>query len=287
MSQFLTKLVIEVSKRILAFIAIPLFTFYVRWIKFGSPGMGVWLVGENRGIPTYDNGYYFYLNCCNKYPQHRIFFLCQKRPKENDVFLKDQENVIIFGSLKHYYYFALSSICFYTHEYRDVLYKTSFRAFGRNKKLVYLHHGVLGLKKFDQSYSQNCNAMDLFCIAFDHEHRILAEEAGVDDGRIIHTGYARYDNFRDEPRPEKSEICYFPTYRGWEYPLSLSYGLGFKINSLINTIINDLIINNTDLKAVPHLVNSGITIKKYLADGKLFDIIDDLLSLFGECFMHA
>ncbi len=49
-------------------------------------------------------------------------------------------------------------------------------------------------------------------------------------------------------------------------------------------IINDMIINNTTLKSVPHLVNSGVTIKKYLADGKLFDLLDDLVSLIGGTF---
>ena len=49
-------------------------------------------------------------------------------------------------------------------------------------------------------------------------------------------------------------------------------------------IINDLIVNNTDLKIVTHTINSGITILKYLADGKLFDLLDDLVSLIGSTY---
>ena len=49
-------------------------------------------------------------------------------------------------------------------------------------------------------------------------------------------------------------------------------------------IINDLIVNNTDLKSVTHGINSGITVIKYLADGKLFDLLDDLVSLIGSTY---
>jgi len=49
-------------------------------------------------------------------------------------------------------------------------------------------------------------------------------------------------------------------------------------------IIQDLIINNTSLKSVTHNIKSGITIRKYLADGKLFDLLDDLVSLIGATF---
>ena len=46
----------------------------------------------------------------------------------------------------------------------------------------------------------------------------------------------------------------------------------------------DLVKNNTNLKVVPSNVNSGLTIVKFLADGKLFDLIDDLVSLIGATF---
>lgn len=49
-------------------------------------------------------------------------------------------------------------------------------------------------------------------------------------------------------------------------------------------IINDLIINNTCHIVVPYPVCSGLIITNYLADGKLFDLVDDLISLMGATF---
>ena len=49
-------------------------------------------------------------------------------------------------------------------------------------------------------------------------------------------------------------------------------------------IVHDLIVNNTTFTSIPFNGKSGITITQYFADGKLFDIIDDLLSLFGATF---
>jgi len=49
-------------------------------------------------------------------------------------------------------------------------------------------------------------------------------------------------------------------------------------------IINDLVINNTCHIVVPYPVCSGLLITNYLADGKLFDLVDDLISLMGATF---
>ena len=49
-------------------------------------------------------------------------------------------------------------------------------------------------------------------------------------------------------------------------------------------IVHDLILNNTDFISIPFQGVSGITLLQYFADGKLFDIIDQLMSLFGATF---
>jgi len=49
-------------------------------------------------------------------------------------------------------------------------------------------------------------------------------------------------------------------------------------------IVHDLIVNNTEFISVPFPGNSGITITRFTADGKLFDVINDLMRLIGATF---
>jgi len=49
-------------------------------------------------------------------------------------------------------------------------------------------------------------------------------------------------------------------------------------------ILKDVLVNNTDFKIVDYPISSGITIDKYISEGKIFDIIDDLISLLGAIF---
>lgn len=49
-------------------------------------------------------------------------------------------------------------------------------------------------------------------------------------------------------------------------------------------IVHDLIVNNTDFISVPFPGSSGVRITRFTADGKLFDVINDLMRLIGATF---
>jgi CDP-glycerol glycerophosphotransferase (TagB/SpsB family) len=82
-------------------------------------------------------------------------------------------------------------------------------------KLVFLHHGVLGFKKFNDYYLNDKNRMDIFTVGSEAERRILIETIGVNSDIVKVTGYARYDFLRNELPRHRRQIVYMPTYRDW------------------------------------------------------------------------
>lgn len=85
----------------------------------------------------------------------------------------------------------------------------------KNKKHIFLQHGVLGLKKVDYIYRKtNKNAVDLFVVSSDYEKDIVKNNFGYDEDEIIVTGLSRWDVLKDQSSGE-STILIMPTWRSW------------------------------------------------------------------------
>ena len=182
---------------------------YVR--KNGS----CWLIGENRGECLKENGYWFYKYCRENYPEQDVYFVIKEFSPFYQKELSTDPFVIEFGSIKHAKIFSVSSICFYTHTYKDIIYRRIFEVFGKPKQLVYLHHGVFGFKKFNSFYYLHRNDMKIFTVGNNFEKEILVNQAHVDKEKIKVTGYARYDALVDRASTDSLQIVYMPTHRNF------------------------------------------------------------------------
>ena len=86
---------------LLALLFFPASIFY----KFFRLQEAIWLIGENEGRCLNDNGYVFFKSCRENQPNRLIYFLTRKESINNDPFLKTDSNIIVFGSLKHIFFF--------------------------------------------------------------------------------------------------------------------------------------------------------------------------------------
>lgn len=199
----------------------------------------IWLIGENAGDCLQDNGYYFYRYCREQHPRDNTFFLINKSsPFYNE--LRKDNHVILYGSFRHIELFFSANILFYTHNFKDILYKKLFNFFRKNQKLVYLHHGVLGFKKFDKFYSKNKNAMNIFTVGSELEKDILITQEGVYQEKIKTTGYARYDYLKNKVHAK--EIVYIPTHRSMTTADIKNTDFYLKTQSLLNnTELNEFL----------------------------------------------
>jgi CDP-glycerol glycerophosphotransferase (TagB/SpsB family) len=219
----------------------------------GTSG-NVWLIGENRGDCLSDNGFSFYKYCRAREDGKEVYFVGKASNPIIQEELAGDDHILRYGSFRHAVIFCQASTCFYTHTYRDLTYRRFFEWFGGGKDLVYLHHGVLGFKKFDHFYHMKRNIMRVFTVGSNLEKSILLDQAGVDRERVQVTGYARYDSLRDQSDVGERQIVYMPTHRNY---LSSRKDVGSfisRINSFLNSenLIELLKRNKAQLLVCPH-----------------------------------
>lgn len=199
----------EVWGRLLAMLVLPVYSIFPP----EDPDSEIWLIGENQGECLEDNGFSFYRYCRTRHSSKSVYFLIKTTsPLYREISSAD-ENVVKYGSLNHVLMFSRAKLLFYTHTCRDVMYRRFFEMFGRGKSLVFLHHGTLGFKKFDPFYQRNRNIMDLFTVGSALEQDILVNRAGVDESRVLLTGYARSDFLAQDTSGPERQVLFMPTHR--------------------------------------------------------------------------
>lgn len=198
-------------------LAIILYPFALAY-RFVQKNKSIWLIGENEGRCLDDNGYTFYKFCRNKYPQRAIYFVTRKESINVDPFLKTDSQIIIFGSLKHIFFFLLSNKLIYSHAQSDVGYIQIIKIFKRNCTRVFLQHGIIAFKKIHSTYRKNHNEMDIFIVSSDFEKKIVIDNFDFDEKIIRVTGLARYDTLTNQPFSSQKSILYMPTWRNWAFP---------------------------------------------------------------------
>lgn len=215
----------------------------------------IWLIGEARGACLRENGYHFFLYCRAQHPEKRTYFVIDKAsPHHND--LANNPYVLTYGSLRHITAYLEATTCFYTHTYSDFIFRELYLLHHKGKHLVFLHHGVLGFKMFDQRYVSDRNIMDLFVVGSSLERDILIDHAGVVPDKVKVTGYPRYDSMTSSTSAAKVQIAYLPTHRNW---LKVASG---------NFRETDFFKNVSELLNLPQLSrflsDNHITLKVYL-----------------------
>ena len=123
------------------------------------------------------------------------------------------------GSLKAAYYFFCSKTCFYTHSLSDVIphaHKlSSFRNIFRFPKLIFLQHGVIGLKSVMSNsvmlrdYIKSLEPTFDYMITSSINELGLIEQFGVPRQKIAVTGLPRFDRYHESQIPKKTVLIFF------------------------------------------------------------------------------
>jgi CDP-glycerol glycerophosphotransferase (TagB/SpsB family) len=241
-------------KRVMGFVTFIYFTLRNKFLR-GSETSSTWLIGEARGKCLQENGYHFFLHCRAQHPENNVYFVVDKSSRQHKD-LADNPHVLTYGSARHINIYLQAKICFYTHTYSDFIFRELFLLHHKHKKLVFLHHGVLGFKKFDKRYVADRDMMDLFIVGSTLERDILIKQVGVEPDKVKVTGYPRYDSMTDSASPDNLQIAYLPTHRNWlKVPKNHFRDTDFYKNV-------DNLIKLSELNGF--LSNNNITLKVYL-----------------------
>ena len=171
----------------------------------------VLLVGENLGLVAQDNGYSFYEYAKNDKRAHTFYTLRKSSPDK-----KKTRNTINYDSFLHYLLYCLSDRLVVAHGIRDVVPTVKHTVLNRNdKKMIYLQHGVMAMKRVPIYGTSYNNSIDKFVVSSDHEKQLMVRENDFSNEQIIVTGLARFDKLFSSKNETAKEILVMPTWRDW------------------------------------------------------------------------
>ncbi len=183
------------------------------------------LVYEKYCCMAQDNGFYFFKYCMDndleKKLKRKIYFVIDRSAVDYQAnLLPYKDHVIQFMSLKHMVYLLSCRLMVSSdskaHAYAWRCKESIIQPYiEKNRRLVFLQHGVIALKRVD-FFRSGTNVVDLFVTSNDREHDIIVEELGYQPQEVIITGLTRWDVLEDRSGElERRSILVMPTWRNW------------------------------------------------------------------------
>ena len=181
------------------------------------------LIYEKYCYSAQDNGYYFFKHCMENNVEEllncKIFYVIDKTSPDYERVKKYDSHVLDFLSLDHMIY-LLSARLLVSSESKSHSYVwrpngSFFSRFIKKKKLFFLQHGVIALKKVDFFFGKNgTQPVNRFVVSTPQEKSIVINNFEYKDSEVCLTGLARWDALEDKSEGYR-EILVMPTWRGW------------------------------------------------------------------------
>ncbi len=173
----------------------------------------LWLIGENYGNCLQDNGYHFFNYCQTQKNKEEIFFVTNKKSLQQIQSSGNSTyNIVIYGTYKHTEILLYSKALLFSHSPRDLLYPLIQPFIFKKQCIVFLQHGVFGLKKSNRDQKFFLKYLDIFIVSSEWEKNIIKSNFNINEEKIEITGLARYDTLIDKTSSDK-KLLYIPTWR--------------------------------------------------------------------------
>ncbi|WP_161566531.1 CDP-glycerol glycerophosphotransferase family protein [Paraclostridium sordellii] len=177
-----------------------------------------WLISE-RGDEAKDNGYHLFKYIQDNKINCHTYFLIRKDSNDYKK-LNKYKNIIEYGGYKHKIAYLLSECLISTHyhsinpwKYIDLKdLKKIYRLIHKNKKYVFLQHGIIMNDVSDYLGKKNTD-FDLFICGAKPEYEYIKERFSYNESEIAYTGLPRFDNLNNYK--VKNQILLMPTWRGY------------------------------------------------------------------------
>lgn len=180
-----------------------------------------WIIGENMANSNTDNGYFFAKRAYEEGIPEKFFYIYRPEKTPNNLIF-DPKVFVKYNSFKHYLVYNRSEVLIVSHGDRDVLPNYYHGSNGRkNKKpLIYLQHGIVGLKKLFYHRNSYYGKMKKMIVSSEKERRIFIDKMNFRKNQFIKAGLIRYDYLDDHGEVkdsvgEKTIITVMPTWRDW------------------------------------------------------------------------
>ncbi|GAB2538338.1 CDP-glycerol glycerophosphotransferase family protein [Gracilibacillus alcaliphilus] len=199
-------------KENLAFLFVKLFANHYK-------KKNIWLAFEKLAMSAHDSGYYFFDYVYKNKKHDEFYYIIQKDSPEMNNLADKKDKVIYFMSFKYFVYMFAAQLLISSdtkrNSYNLKLKKSRLAKTLTNKKLVYLQHGVNGLKRV-RDFHKDRNVFDLVIAPSEFEKQMIINDWGYDESEVVATGLARWDGLRDKTEEiDYKQIFLMPTWRTW------------------------------------------------------------------------
>ncbi|MFE0506086.1 CDP-glycerol glycerophosphotransferase family protein [Peribacillus butanolivorans] len=183
----------------------------------------IWLIYEKTAERAQDNGYYFFKYIYENQKHQQAYYIIKPESEDYLKLAGMNNRVLEFMSFKYmvYMYSAQLFVSSETkgHAYDIRIQKGRIRKAMNYKPLVFLQHGVIGLKKLNSIFKKSSiNAPSLFVVSSPAEGKIIRNHFGYNDKEIIVSGLPRWDVINN--KAAGNSILMMPTWRVWLENLS-------------------------------------------------------------------
>ncbi|MCO8289711.1 CDP-glycerol glycerophosphotransferase family protein [Tetragenococcus halophilus] len=179
----------------------------------------IWLAFEKLAVSAHDSGYYFFDYVYKNNKHDEFYYIIQRDSPELENLEDKRDRVIYFMTFKYFVYMFAAKLLISSdtkrNSYNLKLKKSKLARALTNKKLVYLQHGVNGLKRVPD-FHKNRDVFDLVIAPSEFEKQMIVEDWGYDETEVVATGLARWDGLIDKTdQVPYRQIFLMPTWRTW------------------------------------------------------------------------
>lgn len=173
----------------------------------------IWLIIESETTAR-DNGLYLFLYMMNNNLDNGLYYVIDKKCDDYSK-LKKYNNVIQFGSLKHWIYYLAADRQISSQKNSNPL---PFFFYVLHVYLNLFNHRVFlqhGITKDDSEWLYYKNTkFKMFICGAKEEYEFIKEKFGYPEDNLKYTGFARFDNLNNTKYDNK-KILIMPTWRNW------------------------------------------------------------------------
>ncbi|MGW7948392.1 CDP-glycerol glycerophosphotransferase family protein [Staphylococcus xylosus] len=225
-------------------------------LKSGKKNDNVWLIGE-RTDTAQDNGIQFF-KWLQEHTTIEAYYVIDSESNDYER-IKHLNNVVIFGSKRHFEVSAIANVLISTHDLDNIIpYKTARNFWGYEDSVrIFLQHGVLGRKKVEYNKNYYDLPFHLFNVSSTREkYDIVVNQLGYDPKDVAITGLSRFDNLPLKPERKVKKILIMPTWRDWlnsDYAFNNSEYMQRYLDLISNNKVGKLLEKyNVEINFYPH-----------------------------------
>ena len=186
----------------------------LRWQTRKRP---VWLVGE-RPDTAQDTGIALYRYLREEHPEIDARYVISADSPDRAA-LEGDPGLLTFGSREHVEATLAARRRILSSHHTDYLLATRNPAFQRavRARRVFLQHGVMGTKNMVANYGWSAPGFsaDAFVVSSERERRMIVEDFGWPEDRVVVTGLSRHDRLFEDHAPPERRLLIMPTWRDW------------------------------------------------------------------------